>query len=70
MEYLFNWHTKNLQKSPNSKIASLKDLLQKVNEKFKIQKVPKNKTKRQQQKNKVDVSLTASLYSPLFEYSF
>ena len=45
-----------------SKVASLKDSLQKANEKLKTQEVPKTKH------NKTDMTATALFYPPLPEY--
>ena len=39
----FNWHAEASKRPQDSKIASLKDSLQKANEKLKTQEVPKTK---------------------------
>lgn len=53
----FNWYAEGSERLQDSKIASMKDLLQKTNGKLKTREVPKTKD------NRTDVSTTAPLYS-------
>ena len=59
----FNWHSEASKSLQNSKIASLKDSLQKANEKLKIQEVPKTTD------NRTDVTPPPPPILSLPEYS-
>ena len=59
MRYLFNWYVKVYRRLQDSKIASLKDSLQKAKEKLQTQEVPKAKD------SKTDMTPRAPLHSPL-----